>query len=131
MKVTAIIEKSTDGLYYVYIQEDLPGFGLTAIGETVEKAKEDLLIAYTEMGEVFAEEGKEIVKLEFEYKYDLQSFFNYFNWINVSKLADKAGINAALLRHYKKGISFASEKQCARIQQCVHELGGELQAAKF
>ena len=68
MKVTAIIEKSTDGQYYIYVKDDLPGFGLTGIGETVDLAKEDLLIAYREMGELFAEQGKEIVELEFEYK---------------------------------------------------------------
>lgn len=131
MKVTAIVEKSKDGLYSVYVRDELPGFGLNGQGESVEEAKSEMLEAFSEIKEILEEQGKEVPELEFEYEYDLQSFFNYFNWINVSKLAEKVGINPALLRHYKKGIAFASEKQCEKIQRCIHELGGELTTAKF
>jgi hypothetical protein len=67
----------------------------------------------------------------FEYKYDLASFFDYFNWINVSKLAEKAGINPSLMRQYKKRLIFASEKQSEKIQKVINQLGSELVAVRL
>jgi len=73
----------------------------------------------------------ELNNIEFVYKYDMQSFFNYFSWINISKLATKVGVNGSLLRQYKQGIAFASEKQCKKIQEGLRELGQELNAVRF
>ena len=43
MKVTAIMEKAKDGHYSCYVEEDLPGFGLSGFGDTAEAAKEDMM----------------------------------------------------------------------------------------
>ncbi|MBP2644301.1 MAG: pilus assembly protein HicB, partial [Firmicutes bacterium] len=51
--------------------------------------------------------------------------------INVSKLADKAGINASQLRQYRSGLSKASQKQYDKLEECVHEIGKELITARF
>jgi hypothetical protein len=113
----------------------LPGLGLNGQGFSVSEAKAEMLAALAEYKELLAENGREvppdIANLEFEYKYDMQSFFDYFDWINVSKLAEKVGINDSLLRQYKKGLAFASEKQCAKIQDCLHQIGNELSTVRF
>ena len=36
MKVTAIVELSKDGLFGIYISDELPGFGLNGTGNSVE-----------------------------------------------------------------------------------------------
>jgi predicted RNase H-like HicB family nuclease len=131
MKVTAIIEKNKNEFYAVYVNDALPGFGLNGMGASVEGAKADMILAFSEYKEMCLVENKPIPELEFEYKYDLASFFNYFNWINVSKLAERAGINDSLLRQYKNGLAFASEKQALKLQNCLHQLGNELSTARF
>ena len=117
MKVTAIVELSKDGLFGIYISDELPGFGLNGTGNSVEEAKRDMLSAYEEIKEMFA------------YKYDLPSFFDYFSWINVSEFAKKIGFNASLLRRYKSGSKLASEEQCKRIGVGLSKLVKELNDA--
>jgi len=132
MKATVVIEKAKDGTFSCYMEDaDRFDFALFGSGETAEEAKNDLLTAYGEIKEMNAEEGKETPELGFEWKYDLQSFFDYFSVINVSKLADKAGINASQLRQYRSGLSKASQKQYDKLEECVHEIGKELITARF
>jgi predicted RNase H-like HicB family nuclease len=135
MKVTAIIEKSKDGFYSVYVDDELPGLGLNGQGFSVSEAKKEMLTVLRDYKEMLEEKEWEVPEcirnLEFEYKYDMQSFFDYFDWINVTKLAEKTGLNDSLLRQYKKGLAFASEKQCVKIQNCLHQLGNELSIVRF
>ena len=116
MKVTVIIEKAKDGYYSCYVEDDLPGFGLSGFGESAEAAKEDMMKAYQELKEIQAEEGKEVPELEFTYKYDMQSFFDYFSFLNVSKVAELAGINPSLMRQYTSGVANAGQKQYDKIR---------------
>ena len=132
MKFTAIVEKGEDGMYSIYV-DGMKNHGLYGSGVSVEKAKEDMLNALNEMTEVYKEEGnsipKELDNPTFVYKYDIASMFDYFDWINVSKLALKAGINPSLMRQYKNGLAFASEKQILKIQEVLNNLGKELSSA--
>lgn len=131
MKVTVIIEKAKDGYYSCYVEDDLPGFGLSGFGESAEAAKEDMLKSYQEMKEIQAEEGKEVPELEFTYKYDMQSFFDYFSFLNVSKVAELAGINPSLMRQYTSGVANAGQKQYDKIRVAVERISKELSAATF
>jgi len=129
MKVTAIIEKNKTDLYSVYIREDLNGFDLNGQGFSVEEAKKEMLLVYEEMKELFAEEGKTVPDLEFEYKYDIPSLFNEFGMINISKFAESMGMNPALMRRYACGETFASEKQLKKIKEGLNALGEKLRTA--
>lgn len=123
-----------DGTYSIYVP-DMEKHNLNAQGKTVEEAKEGLQEAIKDYLEMYNSTGedvpKELVNPEFEYKYDLASFFDYFDWINVSKLAEKAEINASLLRQYKKRLTFASEKQINKLQTTVNKLGKEMAAVRL
>jgi predicted RNase H-like HicB family nuclease len=134
MKHQAIIELWDDGTYSIYVP-DMKGHSLNAQGESVEEAKENLKEAVADYVEMYQDSGKaipeEIDNPVFEYKYDLASFFDYFNWINVSKLAERASINPSLMRQYKKRITFASEKQSEKIQKVINRLGSELAAVRL
>ena len=131
MKVTIILEKASDGNFSCYMENNQFDFGLIGHGETATEAKNDLIAAYDELREIRLEEGKEMPDLSFEFKYDLQSFFDYFNIINMSKLAEKAGINPSLLRQYKTGSAKASQKQYDKIERSILQIGQELASAKF
>lgn len=64
-------------------------------------------------------------------RYDLPSFFNYFDFINVSKFAEFAGINESKMRAYKSGVSYPGEKTTSKIFKAVKEIGKELCVASF
>ena len=87
------------------------GFGLAGYGDTAEDAKADMLKAYEDIKEMKVAEGTDVPELEFTYKYDLQSFFNYFSFLNVTKVAEAAGINPSLMRQYTSGVTAAGQKQ--------------------
>lgn len=131
MKVTAIMEKAKDGNFSCYVEDDLPGFGLAGYGSTAAEAKADMLAAYAEIREDMAAEGKEVPELEFVYKYDMQSFFDCFPFLNVSKVAELAGINPSLMRQYTSGVANAGQKQYDRISAAVRKIARELSEATF
>lgn len=56
MKVTAIIERATDGTYNIYTQEDVPRFGMMGYGNTIQAAKDDFLALYKEYKEMYGDE---------------------------------------------------------------------------
>ena len=118
MKILAIIEKGTDGLYSIYSDDMLLNHGLGGYGSSVEEAKADFMESIKEAKEMIVEEGNvlpdEVGHIDVTFKYDLQSFFNYFDWINVSQFAKKAGINESKMRQYKNGLAFAGESTTRR-----------------
>ena len=84
-----------------------------------------MLASYTENGE---ELPAELHGIEFEYKYDVASVFNYFDFINVTKFAKWAGINGGLMRAYKSCDTYISEKQAKKIEEALRRIGRELSA---
>lgn len=131
MKAHIVIEMASDGGFSCYMQEEIPHISLTGYGNTAREAKEDMLQAYEEMKEILAEEGKEIPQLDFTYQYDMKSFFDYFDFLNVSKVAVMAGINPSLMRKYTSGVTMAREPQYRKLQKAVQSFARELQNVSF
>lgn len=133
MKTTALIEKGKDGTFGVYT----PDLQHTIIGEgkTVADAKSDFENSIKEVFASYTESGKQIPTelqgVEFEYKYDIASLFNYYNFINVSKFAQMVGINASLMRQYKSGKQYISENQISKIEDALHKMANEIGAIKL
>ena len=73
----------------------------------------------------------ELKNVEFEYKYDIASFFDNFKFISVSTFAKYAGINPSLMRQYKQRIAFASEAQKAKIEEAIHRAAREMLAVQL
>lgn len=130
-KITVIVEQASDGNYWCRTIEDVGGIGLNAYGTTVALAKQDLRDCFQEAKEDLEEQGKSVPTVEFEYKYDLQSFFNYFSFLNVTEIAKRAGINPSLMRQYSSGIKSAGEKTYERLAACMDIIKAELNAASF
>ena len=133
MVTTALIERGKDGTFGIFT----PDINHTIIGDgnTVDEAKADfensvqeMIASYTESGREIPDELKDI---QFVFKYDIASMFNYYDWINVSKFARKAGINSSLMRQYRMGKTYISENQIRRIENTLHSLGNELAAIRL
>lgn len=71
-KVTIQVEKQPgdEDFFACYMLDDMPGFGLSGYGDTVQEAIGDLYIAQEEMKELFHDEGKVFPELEFEFRFD-------------------------------------------------------------
>jgi predicted RNase H-like HicB family nuclease len=134
MKLNAIVELWDDGTYSIYVP-NMKAHNLNAQGGSVAEAKENLLAAINDYVAMYKESGKpvpeEVNQPTFEYKYDISSFFDYFDLINVSKLAKLSGINPSLMRQYKSRSAFASERQSGKIQKAINKLGEELLAVRL
>ena len=134
MKTTAIVEMWDDKTISVYVP-DFDGFSLNGQGNTVEEAKQALMQAVDDYKSMLSETGKEIPAslsdIEFEYKYDIASFFECFKFISVSTFAKYAGINPSLMRQYKQRIAFDSEAQKMKIEEAIHRAGSEMLAVRL
>jgi len=72
-----------------------------------------------------------VEKLSFDRSYDLTVFFEEFNFLKQSKIAELAGINPGLLRQYASGVKYPSAAQAQKIEDAVHELARELSAVSL
>ncbi|MBQ9463338.1 MAG: pilus assembly protein HicB [Bacteroidales bacterium] len=128
MLVKAIIERGEDGLYSVYSSDHIGKSYFGGFGESVVDAKADFMVS---IQEAIKEENAAIdpTCVEVEYHYDIPSFFNCFDFINVSKFAELAGINESKMRAYKSGVAFPGEKTMAKISNAVRKIGIELSSA--
>ena len=119
-KLTIIIEQNEEG-YWGQIKEYPDVF-------TSGKTLTELRTNGTEALELYFENtGKPMIKRpKFELVIDLQEFFKINDYINVTKLAERTGMNTSLLRQYSKGLKFPSIEQVKRIEKTIREIGAEL-----
>ncbi len=61
----------------------------------------------------------------------MPSFFNRFNFLNQSKIAERAGINPSLMRKYTSGVANAGQKQYEKMHAAVQSIAKEMLAAAF
>lgn len=130
-KIPVTISKSPDGSFWCHTEIDVYDSSLNSCGRSVKEAKDDLFVCLDESRKDVIENGNSAEDVEFVYKYDLQSFFNYFSFLNISEIAKRAKINPSLMRQYARGIKHAGEKTYSRLETCLSDITKELQAASF
>ena len=64
---------------------------------------------------------------QFEIHYDLQAFFEEYDWITASAIARHADLNESLVRQYATGKKFPSLEQAKKIQTIIRDLSKPLQ----
>ena len=134
VRIRAVIERGADGLYAAYSDEHFGNSYFGGFGDSVTKAKEDFVTSIREAIEEERAEANEVPSFEdisIEYRYDIPSFFNFFDFINVSKFAEYVGINESKMRAYKSGLSYPGEKTTTKIAKAIKIIGEELTAATF
>lgn len=118
-KYKLIVERNKDG-YWSQV-EQLPG--VFSSGSTIS----NLLENSKEAVELYLEEAdQEVKRIQFELVMDIQEFFKVNEFINITSLAKRIGMNSSLLRQYSKGIKFPSLEQVARIEKEIKQIGKEL-----
>ena len=88
--------------------------------ETLEKKMAKLLKDFHSIGNA-----------SFDHSYDLTVFFEQFDVLKQSKVAELAGINPGLLRQYASGVKHPSAEQTLKIEKAVHQLARELQSVSL
>jgi hypothetical protein len=133
MKITAIIERNDNGFYSITCNDVIAGCHFGGYGYSAQEAKNDFFEGIKESLETAREMGKDVPvnadDIDVEFRYDIPSFFNYFDFINVTQFAKKAGINESKMRAYKSGVAFASEKTVSKMLDTIKSIGAELCAA--
>jgi len=135
MRVSALIERTENGYYSIACDYKIGNFCLGGFGNSVAEAKADFYSIVKEAQENYKKEHgylpDDLNEVIADFKYDLQSFFNYFNWINISKFAQVAGINESKMRQYKTGKAFASERTKNTIEATIHKMSEELASVEL
>ncbi len=132
-RITAIIEKASDGGYGIYAEGNLPLF---SSGLTEQEAREEFETLVREQAEFMKERQGEYPDwysddVQIDYRYDMSGFFLAFPFINVSEFAKSLDINPSLMRKYKSGIAKAGERQKDLIQRKFDDIVSRLSAVRF
>jgi len=129
---TIIITVGASSDHFGAYAENCPG--VYGAGNTAEEAKQDVLKGL----ELFIKYNKDNLpkilqgKYAIEYKYDVQSFLNYYNKIFTNVALERiTGINQKLLHHYSSGLKKPREMQRKKIETALHHLGNELLAVRL
>jgi len=69
--------------------------------------------------------------VQFKQFYDVSAFFQHFNFLNQSKLAELSEINPGLLRQYASGTKHPSPEQAKKIERAIHKVGSNLKAVSL
>jgi len=133
MKARVIIERGSDGTFDANMEliESIP-FGLLGQGKTVSETIADFYNSYHEIEAIHKAEGKACHELEFEFKYDMPSFLQYYAYaFTLAGLERITGVNQKQLGHYISGVRNPSEKTVRKIESRIHSFGQEISSVSF
>lgn len=131
-QVTAIIERSADGLFSVYINDNPLSYGVIGEGPSVAEAIDDFKGGYEDMRASYRAENKEFEEAEFSFCYDLPSFLQYYAYaFTLAGLERITGVNQRQLSHYINGVRHPSEKTVRKIEERIQAFGREIAAVRF
>ena len=133
MNAQVIIERGADGTFDANMEfiKEIP-FGLMGQGKTVAETIADFYNSYAEMQAMCRAEGKEYPAVEFEFKYDVPSFLQYYAYaFTLAGLERITGVNQKQLGHYISGYRRPSEKTARKIEEKIKSFAQELEAVRF
>lgn len=133
MKAQVIIERGADGTFDANMEfiKSIP-FGLLGQGKTVAETIADFYNSYGEIQAMYKEEGKEYPALEFEFKYDVPSFLQYYAYaFTLAGLERITGVNQKQLGHYISGFRTPSQKTAQKIEEKIKGFAKEIESVRF
>lgn len=126
VRVTAYVERGKGKRNFAcWVKEDIDNCGLAGYGGTAREAMEDIKVTVNEYKEMKAEEGKEFPDVEFDYKLDIGSFFDYYP-VDVTAFARYIGMNASVLRQYVAGLREPRAEQVEKFRKGVQMFANDL-----
>ena len=129
LKVTITITKNGTEGYVCSCNYPFEHFDLGGSGSSVEDAKKDCFTFYDEMKKEYPEQS--FPELEVSWEYDLQSFFNHFDFLNVTKMAKYSQMSPSNFRHYVVGSKNMSQKQFSKVKSAFGKMADELKACSL
>jgi hypothetical protein len=131
-KVKVIVERGRDDKYCAYMDCYDFDFGLAGFGSTAKDAIADFYKSYEEEKAMCLKEEKTAPELEFDIRYDVCSFLDYYSGIlSKSGLEKITGINQKQLWHYSSGSRQPKAKTAKKIQERIHDFANELKRVQF
>lgn len=116
-KIIIIIEKTDTG-FSAYSEE----YPIFTTGRTVP----ELIGNSYEAVQLYFEDQYQINYENLKFEIDFTQFFQYYKVLNSKFLAEKIGMNPALLSQYIQGHKKPSEIQTEKILTGIHQIGQEL-----
>ena len=124
-RLEVFVEKGKD-LYACTFDDVIEKCNWSGDGSTAEKAIRSLKECEKLMRETKAAEGVKLPAVEYTYRFDIGSFFNYYSYLNVSEVARRLGISPSLMRKYAAGICTPSEKRLREIEVGLKAIAAEI-----
>lgn len=128
MKVQVVIERDNDGTYTAVIKNQFKNVGFFGNGTTVEEAMDDLRLSESEAREF----DPKLPVLEYEVKYDVASFLQYYSqYLTLTGLQKITGVNNKQLSRYATGVSKPTERTSQKIMFGIRDFSQKLNNVSF
>lgn len=125
-KVTVIVERGKGKRNFsCFSVESVNKFGFGGFGGTSREAMEDCKVSLQEAKEMSAEKGETFPDVEFDFRFDVGAFFDYYP-IDVTAFAKYIGMNASVLRQYVTGLREPKKDTILRIRKGIDTLSRDL-----
>ncbi len=126
MKVLAIVERGKGKRNFSCFAPEVIGkYGLTGYGATAREAMEDIKVSVQEAKEMAAAEGEEFPDVEFDFRFSVGAFFDYYP-LDVTAFAKYIGMNASVLRQYVTALREPRQVQIDKIREGIATLTNDL-----
>ena len=117
-KIVAIVEKTNTGFSAFAV--DYPAF---TTGKTISELSRNIVEA---LNLYFEDDEIQLTAKNINFEIDLKQFFQHYRVINSKFLAERIGMNPALLSQYVQGRRKPSAQQTEKILNGINEIGREL-----
>ena len=104
------------------------------------KYQDDLMVDYAKNEILLIKKMKKILRdfysldpesVDFDIRYDISTLFRFKPFLNISGIANEAGINPGLMRQYVSGIKNPSSDRVKKIEGVINQIGNQLRKTKL
>jgi len=126
VKRLAIMERGRGkGNFSCFCPESVGKCGINGFGRNARETIADLHVVVQEYKEMAAEKGEEFPDVEFDVRFDVGSFFDYYP-LDVTAFAKYIGMNASVLRQYVTGLRVPKQEAINKIREGINKLSEDL-----
>ena len=126
VKLLAIMERGKGkGNFSCFATESVDGCSINGFGRNSRDTIKDMQLAVQEYKDMKAREGKEFPDVEFDIRFDVGSFFDYYP-IDVTAFAKYIGMNPSVLRQYVTALRVPKQEAIDRIRAGIKKLSEDL-----
>ena len=129
MKVIANVEREPgEKNFSCHMNVESLKTGVLGTGPSAKAAIDDMLAGWQDVVDELKEEHKNVPTIEIEYRFDVGSLFNYYDFVNIAGVAREIGINPSVMRQYVIGIRKPSAERKAKIQTGFKTLADKMKS---